>query len=108
MTQLIIMNKIPIVRVDKISNLMPSTDYSICSGSFQSMHVTHHIYGSLKWIPTLKENFFFSMSKYHSSCHLILHPGNCYCQEIGFTETKQGGLLSSLKINTMLYSLPMQ
>ena len=56
----------------------------------------------------VRKRFFFPMSKYHSSCHLILHPGNCYCQEIGFTETKQGGLLSSLKINTMLYSLPMQ
>ena len=49
---------------------------------------------------------FLSISKYHSSYHPFFHPGNCYWQETGFTETKQGDLLSSLKINTIPYSLP--
>ena len=31
---------------------------------------------------------FLSISKYHSSYHPFFHPGNCYWQETGFTETK--------------------
>lgn len=48
--------------------------------------------------------FFFSTSKYCSSHYPILYPEPCYSQETEFTETKQGGLLLSLKINTTLYS----
>lgn len=62
------------------------------------------------WFPEtdsqLVRTCFFSGSKYHSSYHSFFHPGNCYCQETGFTETKQGDLLSSLKINTVQNSLP--
>lgn len=53
----------------------------------------------------LVRKWFFLISKDHSSCHPTLYPGSCYCQEIAFTETKQGRPLSPLKMNIVLYSL---